>query len=927
MKSVFAKLAILQLVGGLLGIAILYSIMDSEISQRMYESYVTHGQVVAQSLAKAVEPALVSHDLTSVQSNLDAILASPNVEWACVTAPDGEIVAHTLVPTFPESISMAQISSHKDGQPITMPGTGKRVTVFSQPVLTGIVGEVHVAFGRERLTASIHKMEWLVLAGIAGVMLAITFGFALLAHRIMAPIRVLTDAAGLLGASRRGAFQAVPLRSNDEIGVLTTAFNSMASEVRDHQASLERRVNERTAELVLANKNLGVEVFERKRMETALVSANNTLSELIKASPISIVAYDLKGIVQSWNPAAEQLFGWTEQEVTGHHLPFVTPDKEGEFHERMCRALQGQELSGENVRRVRKDGSPVELSIASAPLRDACGTTIGLISVITDVTERKRVEDEVQKARAAAEAANRAKSEFLANMSHEIRTPMNGVIGMTELALDTELTIQQREYLSMVKSSGDALMTVINDILDFSKIEAGKLELDPIEFNMRDTIEDTARTLALRCHQKGLELVTDIQPGIPEVLVGDPVRLGQVLLNLLGNAVKFTELGEVILRVEREPTQHGVCLHFSVRDTGIGIPADRQKLIFEAFTQADNSTTRKYGGTGLGLTITSRLIALMGGRIWVESSPGEGSTFHFTAAFALGQANTIETPQQVPADLRNLPVLIVDDNQTNCRILHDILVHWGLRPTVVNGGPEALEILKHAHRSGMPFSLLLLDFQMPEMDGFELVKRIRQDPELAGATIIMLSSVGEQGDGVRCRDLGVKAYLNKPIKQSDLRQAILSAISELPDQKSRPVRNAPQLLREARPTLRILLAEDNPVNQVLARRLLEKKGHTVVTANNGLEALAFLETESFDVALMDLQMPEMDGFEATHAVRERERTTKKHLPIIALTAHAMKGDEERCLAAGMNGYISKPIRSTELFALLDRVTQFRAELV
>jgi two-component system sensor histidine kinase/response regulator len=927
MKSVFVKLAILQLVGGLVGIAILYSIMDSEISQRMNESYVTHGQVVAQSLAKSVEPALVGHDLTSVQSNLDAILASPNVEWACVTAPDGEIVAHTLVPTFPKSISMAQISSHKDGQAITMPGTGKLVMVFSQPVLTGIVGQVHVAFGREKLTASIHKMEWLVLAGIAGVMLAITFGFALLAHRIMAPIRVLTDAAELLGGDRRGAFQAVRVRSNDEIGVLTTAFNSMASEFRDHEASLERRVSERTAELVLANQNLGVEVSERKRMETALVSANNTLSELVKASPISIVAFDLKGIVQSWNPAAERLFGWTEQEVIGHRLPFVPHDKQSDFHERIRRSLQGQELSGESVSRVRKDGSPVELSISSAPLRDACGITIGLISVIIDVTERKRVEDEVQKAIAAAEAANRAKSEFLANMSHEIRTPMNGVIGMTELALDTELTVQQREYLSMVKSSGDALMTVINDILDFSKIEAGKLELDPIEFNIRDTIEETARTLAFRCHQKGLELVTDIQPGIPEVLVGDPVRLRQVLLNLLGNAVKFTDLGEVILRVEREPMQEGIGLHFSVRDTGIGIPADRQKLIFDAFTQADNSTTRKYGGTGLGLTITSRLIALMGGRIWVESKPREGSAFHFTAAFALGRGNTIQTPQQEAVDLINLPVLIVDDNQTNCRILHDILVHWGLRPTVANSGPEALEILKHAHRSGMPFSLFLLDFQMPEMDGFELVKRIQQDTEWAGATIIMLSSVGEQGDGIRWSDLGIKAYLNKPIKQSDLRQAILSAINNLPDQKPRHALITPHLLREARPALRILLAEDNPTNQVLARRLLEKKGHTVVIANNGLEALAFLETESFDAVLMDLQMPNMDGFEATHAVREEERTTQKHLPIIALTAHAMKGDEERCLAAGMDGYISKPIRSTELFAVLERITQSRAELV
>jgi PAS domain S-box-containing protein len=784
MKSVFTKLAVSQLVVGLLGLSILYVIIDFRFSQRMNQTYAIHGQVVAQSLAKSVEPALVSRDLTSVQSTLDAILASPDVEWACVTAPDGEILAHTLVPRFPESISIAELSSHKDGETIAMPTTGKLVTVFTRPVLTGIVGEVHVAFGREGLASSIQNMELRILAGFAAVMLAVALGFALLARRIMAPIRVLTDAAVFLGSRQPGAFQSIPVRSHDEIGILTRAFNSMASEIRDHQESLEKRVHERTDELVRANNDLAVEVSERKRMETALVAANNTLGELIKASPISIVAYDLKGIVQSWNPAAERLFGWTEKEVIGHRLPFIPDDKQGEFHERIRKSLQGQELSGESVRRVKKDGSSVELSIASAPLRDAKGIETGLISVITDLTERRQVEEALENARAAAEAANRAKSEFLANMSHEIRTPMNGVIGMTELALDTELTLEQREYLSMIKSSGDALMNVINDILDFSKIEAGKLELDPIQFNIRDTVEDAARTLAVSAHQKGLQLVTDIQPGIPDGLVGDPVRLRQVLLNLLGNAVKFTDVGEVILRVEGEPTRNGVDLHFSVRDTGIGIPADRQKLIFEAFTQADNSTTRKYGGTGLGLTITSRLVDLMGGRIWVESQPGAGSIFHFNAPFTLGAGAALQIPREVD-DGRNLP----------------------------------------AH-----------------------------------------------------------------------------------------------LLREARPTLRILLAEDNPVNRALARRLLENKGHTVVTANNGLEALAFLETESFDVALMDVQMPEMNGFEATRALRQKERTSKKHLPIIALTAHAMKGDEERCLAAGMDAYISKPIRNTELLALLERVT-------
>jgi PAS domain S-box-containing protein len=802
MKSVFAKLALLQLAGGLLGISILYLLMDSQLSRGMNENYVTHGQVVAQTLAKAVEPGLINHDLTSVQSSLDAMLTSPNVEWVCVTAPDGQILAHTLVPRFPEALSIAEISNQKHGAVITMPGTKKSVTVFTQPVLTGIVGEVHVAFGRQDLVSSIHRMEWLILAGIAGVMLVVTLGFAVLAHRIVAPIRILTDAALLLGGAQRASFKAVPVRSNDEVGILTKAFNSMVLEIQSHEELLETRVRERTDDLVQANHDLAGEVAERTRMEGALKVANRNLSELIKASPVAITAYDLQGNVQSWNPAAERLFGWTEHEVIGRALPFIPQNKQAEFHDRLHRVvLRGDDLSGEGVRRVKKDGSPVELSISSAALRDASGSTVGLISVIADITERNRVEEERQKARAAAEAANRAKSEFLANMSHEIRTPMNGVIGMTDLALETDLTLQQREYLGMVKSSAGVLMAVINDILDFSKIEAGKLDLDAIEFRIRDTVDDIVRLMALHAHQKGLELVAEIQPGVPDVLVGDPVRLQQVLLNLVGNAIKFTDKGKIFLRVQPGDSVPGsLSLHFSVQDTGIGIPADRQQLIFEPFTQADNSTTRKYGGTGLGLSITSRLVALMGGRIWVESAPDSGSVFHFTGAFSLGRHNV-------------LPLIACPS--TDVRI------------------PSAM-----ANSSG---------------------------------------------------------------------------------QIARPLSTASASPREGRPGRRILLVEDNVVNQVLARRLLERQGHTVVVANNGLEALAFLQEQSFDIALMDVQMPEMDGLAATRALRAKECVSGKHLPIIALTAHAMKGDEERCLDAGMDGYISKPIQKTELFSLIHRL--------
>ncbi|MGC2695337.1 MAG: response regulator, partial [Candidatus Angelobacter sp.] len=392
-----------------------------------------------------------------------------------------------------------------------------------------------------------------------------------------------------------------------------------------------------------------------------------------------------------------------------------------------------------------------------------------------------------------------------------------------------------------------------------------------------------------------------------------------VLFNLLGNAIKFTKIGEVVLRVERQEHADGhVGLHFSVRDTGIGIPAERQSSIFDAFTQADSSTTRKYGGTGLGLTITSQLVKLMGGRIWVESESGQGSTFHFTSNFDPGQTQHLVMPALEPMDLHNLSVMVVDDNQTNRRFLKEIMLQWGMRATTAEGGHEALAILEHAQKAGTPFALVLTDMQMPVMDGFGLVERIKQNPALAEATIMMLTSVGERGDGYRCRQLGVKAYLTKPITPADLRRAIEAALRMEKSDKASQKLVTRHSLRETDQRLRILLAEDNPVNQVLATRLLERRGHTVVVANNGREAMAALETQTFDIALMDVQMPEMDGFETTQSIREKERASGHHLPIIALTAHAMKGDEERCLAGGMDGYLTKPLQAKELFAIIEK---------
>ncbi len=657
------------------------------------------------------------------------------------------------------------------------------------------------------------------------------------------------------------------------------------------------------------------DVTDRRRTERALEQEQYLVNSLIENLPDSIYFKDRDSKFLRISRVQADKFGLGDP-----HEAIGKSDADIFTHEHAEQALRderqimatGQPIVGKIEKETWPDREDTWVSTTKVPLRDKSGRIIGTFGISRDITELKQVQDELRQARDIADAASRAKSDFLANMSHEIRTPMNAIIGMTELLLDTVLTDTQREYLTMVQESGESLLQLLNDILDFSKIEAGRLQLESEPFDLRDCIGDTMKSLALRAHSKGLELAFAVDAEVPAVLSGDAGRLRQIVVNLVGNAIKFTDSGEVVLTIACQSlTTTEVTLLASVRDTGIGIPRDKQDRIFEEFQQADSSTTRTHGGTGLGLAISARLVSKMGGEIWVESTPGGGSTFYFTARFGISELAP-RGGQRRPLVIIDTPVLIVDDNATNRRILFDMLTNWGMKPALAAGGREAFARLHEAAQDNNPFRIALLDVNMPEVDGFELASWIRDDPTLKDTPLIMLTSAGRPGDAERRAELDIAAHMLKPVKQSDLFDALVMTLGVT------VADDEPQLETAAdRPrfdALRVLLAEDNPVNQKLAVGVLDKLGCEVTLVENGRQAIAAWESHEFDLVLMDVQMPEMDGYAATQAIRQLEGQLGRRAIIIAMTAHAMAGDRERCLAAGMDDYLAKPVRFRELSA-------------
>ena len=917
-SSIQRKLTFVILTTSLLGLSL--ACLCSEIYERgSFRGAITSQlTALAGTLGANATASLAFSDKQSAVDILKALSAEPHVVTGCLYDKRGQFFA------------AYQRSGAKDqcGEALTHGEDAKfgsnSVAVY-RPISLGNeqVGWIAITSDLGELQAKIRRYTQISVVVIFISMLATFLVSSRLIQLILKPVVGLAETADRVTRQEDYTLRG-KVQSDDEIGALVQAFNKMLDGIQERDEALQTSNNQLETRVAERTRQLQSEIDDRLLAEETLSEERRMLRALIDNVPDFMYVKDARSCFVVANASLAESMGVTSPaDLLGKtDFDFYPKRLAKQFYEDEQLVVRQKKILLEHEEEsTNSTGDRIVLLTTKVPLFDRSGEVIGIAGVGRDITERQRVEHEMQRAKEAAEAASKAKSEFLANMSHEIRTPLNGVMGMTDLALDTELTPEQRDYLETVKSSSDALLTVINDILDFSKIEAGKIDLESVDFNLRDSLESTLKTVAIRADEKGLELLCEVAPEVPEVVCGDSTRLRQVVINLVGNAIKFTESGEIAVKVQMKSREANECeLRFTVSDTGVGIPEEKRELIFAPFSQADTSTTRKYGGTGLGLTISTRLVEMMGGKIWVESEVGRGSQFHFTARLGLTDTKEIKVGSIAPPEiLRGARVLIVDDNRTNRRILEGMLSRWEMISVSVEEGQEALDSLSGARAAGKPFSLILTDMHMPKMDGFTLVEQIRKRPELATATIMMLTSAGHRGDAARCQELGVAAYLLKPIRQSELREAIARVLGAHVENGAIPLITRFSLHdgRDPAASLSVLLAEDNPVNQRLAVRLLEKRGHHVVVAGNGAEALTAMDKQDFDLVFMDVQMPEMDGLEATAVIRGKEKITGKHQPIIALTAHAMKGDREKCIAGGMDGYLTKPIRPQELDDVLE----------
>ena len=855
--------------------------------------------------------ALAFDDAVNAEKSLEALRTRPNIRGAALYQPDGQFFASYL---------RADLSQKYLSPPYTVETVEwaqDRLSVVRPIVLNDkLLGRIRIESDLSDLRR--RTQRYLQSTGVifAGVLLLVYFLTTILGRSVTGPIHRLAETARRVAQGNDYSRRA-PLLAGAEMGQLSADFNRMLDEISKRDGDLvearnqlEMRVTERTRELEF-------EIVERERAEIALRESEQMFRTLSDAAPVGIAQLDPSGKLIYVNQAWMEMTGLSfEESLSGGWRTAAHPEDLARIEStRNAAIVRGVDYSMSY--RFQTPKGIVWVDTISRGIKGKDGKHLGYVAVTQDVTQRQLAAENLRRAKDAAETANRAKSEFLANMSHEIRTPMNGILGMTELALDTELDPEQRKYLSMVKLSADALLGIINDILDFSKVEAGSVELESEVFSLPDCIEEALRPLALRAHEKRLELSWEVDANVPEFLKGDATRLRQVLINLSGNAVKFTKQGQVSIHAERLDAPEGsIFLRVTVADTGIGIPPEKHKEIFDAFAQADASTTREYGGTGLGLSISARLARLMGGGISLESEGGKGTRFHFTARFGAVAAH--EVPPQAPAGpgLDGFRALVVDDNEVNRHLLEQLLPAWGMEVCLAASGEEAVDVFAKNARQGTPFSVVLMDKNLPGSSGYEATEELRALPGGGSVPVLILTSSPVAEDQSEHSNLHIFKRISKPIFRSELRQALQLALHGAGASKASPMET------EQRPferRLRILLTEDNAVNQKLAIRFLEKMGHEVTIAINGKEAVDCAASEQFDLILMDIQMPFMGGVQATQLIRQSEKAAGRHTPIMAMTAHAMKGDREKYLASGMDGYVSKPIRTELLFGEIARV--------